>query len=215
MILKKLLPILLCIATFIPLCSCSDDEPNYKGSDGDSKQYVFTPYSIMLDIRDEQGRSRLSPQHPQNILGREMTATIRNKTYKFRIVDPFVDGDKTYLPGGEPFSRYTDADLANGNPVPAVFYGLYLSKSDANPVYKNELDKFTATPYLALGQFHGEGEYEETIEFKIAGYTQPIKVEFARELTWTDDGPYYKGYTRLNGADQKSGVITIAIPSWE
>lgn len=215
MILRQILPILLCITTLLPLCSCGDEEPPYHGSNGDGKQYVFTPYSIMLDIRDEQGRSRLSPQHPQNLLDKEMTATIRNKTYKFRIVDPFVDNDKTYLPGGEPFSRYTEADLISGQPVPAVFYGLYLSKSDANPIYKQELDKSTSHPYLALGQFHGEGKYEETIVFNIPGYPQPIKVEFARELTWTDDGPYYKGYTRMNGADQKTGTIGIVIPSWE
>lgn len=66
-----------------------------------------------------------------------------------------------------------------------------------------------------MGQFHGEGKYEETIVFNIPGYPQPIKVEFARELTWTDEAPYYKGYTRVNGVEQKTGTVTITLPSWE
>ena len=212
MILKKLLPLLLISTILLSLSSCSDDEPGGKTPN----HYVFTPYSIMLDIRDEQGRSRLSPQHPQTLLGKEMTATMRGKTYTFRIVDPFVDYDPTYLPGGEPFSRYTDEDVMNGN-VPAQFFGLYLAKSDANPIYKAEVEKFTSQPYLALGQFHGEGKYEETITFHIPGYPEEIKVEFARELLWDKehDTPYYKGYTRVNGQEKKEGVITIMLPTWQ
>lgn len=211
--IKKILSIFICLAALLSLNSCEDDGP--RGGGGVSKQYVFTPYSIMVDILDEQGRSRLSPQHPQNLLDKNITATIRDKTYTFRIVDPYVDYDPTYQPGGEPYSRYTNADIENGNPIPAVFYGLYLSKSDANPIYKQELDKTTSHPYLAMGQFHGEGTYEETIVFNIPGYPQPIKVEFARELTWTDEAPYYKGYTRVNGVEQKTGTVTITLPSWE
>ena len=211
--LKKILPIFLCLATLLPLVSCEDDGP--KGGGEDTRHYVFTPYSIMIDVLDEQGRSRLSPQHPQNILDKEITATMRGKTYTMRIVDPFVDDDRTYLPGGEPFSRYTQEDIESGKSIPAVFYGLYISKSDANPIYKQEFDTNTSHPYLALGQFHGEGKYEETIVFNIPGYTEPITVEFARELTWENREPYYKGYTRVNGSEQKSGIITIALPSWQ
>lgn len=75
--IKKILSIFICLAALLSLNSCEDDGP--RGGGGDSKQYVFTPYSIMVDILDEQGRSRLSPQHPQNLLDKNITATIRDK----------------------------------------------------------------------------------------------------------------------------------------
>ncbi len=211
--LKKLTYILLATLCMATLSSCEDDP----GSDPTPQIYEILPFSPMIDIVNTSGQSYLSKDNPDNILGYEMTATIRDHTYNFEIVDPFVGEYPTYYPGGEPYLKAGKA-AQPGHPsrtdmVPATFYGLYLSDVYSAPIYKQDFETKRYRGYLAFGQFHGWGEYHETITIRIPRLNREFKIEINSKLTWKDDKPVYEGKTYLNGVEQKSTLMQVVIPS--
>lgn len=158
------------------LSSCSEEGPN------PGEIWDFAPHSVLLDICDSQGDTRLDPEASNTIVGCEVSIEHMDKVY-----------DIVWMSDAPWMSRY----------CPAIFYGIWHHK-----MYYGFQDDGGYNPWIIeVGQFASDANYDYTIALYVDGDRHTLRLK--NSFHWKGGKPKIDGTLYVDGERQDSWRVTI------
>ncbi len=165
------------------LSSCSDnDEPK-----GDII-WDFAPLEIKFDILDENGNSRLNPEHENSLVGEDVSFDYEGTRHEVMwTIESFLE------------NRVTESRAC----LP-IFYGAWYTCEE-----KWDGSKWTATDrkLIRFGQFPSDDNYE--ITFTVNYDDRKVEVRMTRSFGWKKQEPVLSSHFFVDGVEVPAGIIEL------